>query len=313
MSKQISTEEFIKRAKEVHGDKYDYSNVEYTTMANKVNIMCHIHDVFSQSAGSHLCGRGCPKCARENSSITKPKNTEWFIQRATKIHDDKYDYSKVKYVNSITPVIIGCKVHTDFLQIPANHLRGADCPECNYDAMSKSRTSDLDSFIQRARTIHDNFYTYDKAVYTGNNKKLCITCPKHEDFYQTPNNHLNGHGCPHCNSSKGELAVQRWLIQNNIPYSRQKRFHDCKYKGLLSFDFAVYKDISHKQLLCLIEFDGGQHEKCVKRFGLESFTKTIIRDHIKNTYCENKGIQLIRIPASYIANVGEILEREIPK
>ena len=86
MSKQVTTEDFIKRARDVHGDKYDYSKTIYTTSYNKVDIICPIHGLFSQATGSHLCGRGCPSCAREACSATKPKDTEWFVQKAVSVH-----------------------------------------------------------------------------------------------------------------------------------------------------------------------------------------------------------------------------------
>lgn len=132
----MTTADFIKKAIAVHGDKYDYSKVEY--QGNKrVHIICPIHGEFWQSPHNHLFGNGCPKCGRQRTINLSRMTQDDFIRRAAEIHDNKYDYSKVKYVDYRTKVTIGCPVHGEFKQTPDDHLQGKGCPKCG-NLLSKS-------------------------------------------------------------------------------------------------------------------------------------------------------------------------------
>jgi len=118
----------IERAINIHNNKYDYSLVEYVGFDNKVKIICPTHGVFEQSPNKHIgkSHRCCPKC---NGGARK--TTEYFIEQSIKVHNNKYDYSMVKYVNSNTNVKIICKNHGIFEQRPNHHLNGSCCPSCN--------------------------------------------------------------------------------------------------------------------------------------------------------------------------------------
>ena len=125
MPKKLTCEEFILKSIAVHGDKYDYSKVEYINNRTKVCIICPIHGEFWQTPINHINNKnGCPKCGNNMISV------EEFIKRARKIHGDKYDYSKVNYINSNTPVCIICPKHGEFWQSPATHLDYSGCPKC---------------------------------------------------------------------------------------------------------------------------------------------------------------------------------------
>ena len=119
-----TNESFIEASKRVHGDRYDYSLVEYVNNRTKVKIICPEHGVFEQTPENHLAGNGCPRCAKA------VRNTEEFIEVATKIHKAKYDYSLVDYINATTPVKIICSIHGIFEQTPTKHLCGHGCPHC---------------------------------------------------------------------------------------------------------------------------------------------------------------------------------------
>jgi hypothetical protein len=124
-TKKLTTEEFIKKAKTIHGDKYDYNLVDYKNTYTKVKIICPIHGVFKQKPSDHLRNNGCPEC-----SGTKKLTTKEFIEKAKAVHGDKYDYSLVKYKNTKTKVKIICPIHNTFEQRPNSHLKGFGCPEC---------------------------------------------------------------------------------------------------------------------------------------------------------------------------------------
>lgn len=126
------TAKFIYDAKKVHGNKYDYSKVNYQGNKNHVEIICPVHGSFFQEASGHLRGRGCPKC---NVGYIQLSQKQW-IEKAKKIHGDRYDYSKVNYINCDTPIIIICKEHGEFYQLPRSHFQGRGCPKCHLKAQS---------------------------------------------------------------------------------------------------------------------------------------------------------------------------------
>ena len=192
-----NTEEFIRRAREIHGDKYDYSEVDYKNANTKLTIICPELGEFEQRASSHLSGCGCPKCAGKN--IT----TEEFIRRAREIHGDKYDYSKVEYKDAITKVTIICPIHGEFQQRPDHHLNGHSCPYCNGSKLTK------EEFIRKAREIHSDKYDYSKVEYKNAITKVTIICPEHGEFEQTPNSHLRGYGCSRCSRLTTEDFIRR--------------------------------------------------------------------------------------------------------
>lgn len=142
MTKKLTTEEFIRRAREVHGDKYDYSPTVYINNATNVLIKCNeCGTVFEQTPNRHVSKRnGCPNCSRERTKkFLKHEmfTNDEFVRRARLVHGDKYNYDKSEYAGYDTPITITCKRHGDFLQRPHEHLHGAGCGKCALEARSK--------------------------------------------------------------------------------------------------------------------------------------------------------------------------------
>jgi very-short-patch-repair endonuclease len=125
-NKRSNTESFIEKSKDIHGDIYDYSQVDYKNSSTDVEIICDEHGSFFQKPGKHLSGQGCPDCARENSKYS----TEEFIELCKKKHGNKYGYDKTVYTGSLNPVTINCPKHGDFDQVAIEHRRGSGCPDC---------------------------------------------------------------------------------------------------------------------------------------------------------------------------------------
>lgn len=125
MSKRLTTSEFISRAIEVHGDKYDYSKVDYATYTTKICIICKDHGEFWQTPANHLYGYGCNICS---NSYTK--TTTKFIAEAISIHGNRYDYTKTIYLGCHKKVIVTCESHGDFECRASHHLQGSGCPIC---------------------------------------------------------------------------------------------------------------------------------------------------------------------------------------
>ncbi len=182
--------EWIARAQNIHGDRYDYSRVDYQSSKRKVEIVCPEHGAFFQQPGNHLTGSGCPRCAGHVS----PTTDEW-VERAKIIHGDRYDYSRVEYKSNKKAVEIICKVHGSFWQIPDNHVgKGKGCAKC---AGKASPTTN--EWIERAKSIHGNRYSYENVFYESNSDPVEIICPEHGPFSQKPHVHTEqGSGCPAC-------------------------------------------------------------------------------------------------------------------
>lgn len=199
-----TTKEFIEESKLINSHKdYDYSKVEYKNDKTKVCIICPRHGEFWQTPHGHLQGQGCPKCVR------KEWNTDRFIEEANKVHNREYTYEKTKFSKLKNKVIITCLVHGDFSQRADAHLNGQGCPLCRDEKLSIDRRNSNETFKNNARKIHDYKYDYSKVEYKNNKTKVCIICPKHGEFWQTPDTHLCGKGCFKCGQvmSKAENEI----------------------------------------------------------------------------------------------------------
>jgi hypothetical protein len=195
--KKLSTEQFIIKAREKHGDKYDYSKVEYQNNMTNIIIICKKHGEFLQQPSNHLMGKGCKKCGGRTI-----ENTEEFIDKSIELHGDKYDYSKVEYNRSNQKITIICKKHGEYQQYPMVHIRGnGGCKECKKTSLSLINTKTTDKFINDALLIHGNKYDYSKVNYKNNKTQIIIICKEHGDFLQQPNNHLTGNGCIKCSGT----------------------------------------------------------------------------------------------------------------
>ena len=206
---KLTTEEFIKRAREVHGDKYDYSKVEYKSASTKICIICKKHGNFWQTPYSHLNGHGCSKCAYEVRRKRLIYNQEEIIEKLRSFWGDRYSYEKVVYKAMKIPITLVCHEkdengveHGEFSMRPDNIFSGKQgCPKCYDDRRSRLQRKPVEKFIEEAIKVHGGLYEYHKVEYINTNTKVCIVCPVHGDFMQKPSDHLIGHGCPHCSGN----------------------------------------------------------------------------------------------------------------
>ena len=280
-----TNDEFIKMARDVHGDKYDYSKVEYDGLKNNVCIICPTHGEFWQSPNSHLNGAGCPTCSG-TLRITLPI----FLERCAETHNGKYDYSKVLFDDLDDFVTIICPEHGKFEQRAKVHYRGYGCPICGG---SKRLTNE--EFIEKAQKVHQNKYDYSKVNYVNTSTKVCIICKEHGEFWQTPNNHLFGAGCPTCPQSNMEGEVRQFLIKNNIQFEQEKSFEWLRFNKKMFLDFFL------PEYGVAIECQGGQHFSPTDLFGGEDFYKlTIERDQVKRELCKKHGINILYYSHAHI-------------
>jgi hypothetical protein len=300
MAKKSNLKEFIKKVSKLF--EYDFSKFIYINSRTKSTVICSKHGEFLKSPNELINSKaGCPYCSREKQFPNKISNKEDFILMANKIHNNKYDYSKVEYNgykdrNKIITII--CPNHGEFHQRTGNHLTlKQGCPKCYLS----SRTKTKDYFINQANQTHNNKYDYSKVVYINSQTKVCIICPKHGEFWQTPASHINKEAnCPFCkkNISKGEIKISLILQKYKIKFIPQFCFEKCKgIKNKLPFDFFLPEYNS------CIEFDGRQHFEPVNLFGGKiSFKKIQKNDKIKNQFCLSNNINLIRMPYNIIRN-----------
>jgi len=274
------TENFIKKSKLKHGNKYDYSQSIFISAKNKIKIICFIHGKFYQLSSNHYKGEGCPYCSENKKMIIS-----LFIEKIKSIFD--YDTSLVNLINMKTKVKLICRIHGEFEQRPDHLLNGFGCIICSEN---KKNIEKKDKFIKLSIQVHNNKYDYSLVEYKNNSIKVKIICPEHGIFLQEPLHHQRGSGCPVCQESKGEKKIAEFLLNYKIEFERQKKFKNCKNKKQLFFDF--YLPLYN---IC-IEYDGKQHFSSVENWGGEKGLIIIKeRDKIKNKYCKDNNIRLYRI------------------
>ena len=229
---------FIENAKNRHGDKYDYSKVEYVNSTTKVCIICKEHGEFWQTPQGHVRGQGCPKCANIKRGDTFRSDGDTFVKRATVLHDGKYIYDKDSYINAMTKVPILCLKHGIFWMTPMNHLLGQGCPKCN------GRGLNTEEIIELFKKKHGDSYDYSKVVFTKMHEKVCIICKKHGEFWQTPSKHLLGQGCPKC-------GIEKRAEEKNI--GQEEFIRRCKsiYGTNYIYDETEYTKMENKvKIIC---------------------------------------------------------------
>ena len=277
-----TTSNFIEEANIIHNNRYDYSKVEYKNYHTKVCIMCPIHGEFWQRPSQHLQGQGCPKCKNETIRQKLQMNTQDFIKKSQLVHGDSFNYDKTNLKERFDKkVIVTCnKCKNDIYVLVGAHLSGNKCPHC-YGTHLKSN----EEFTEDAKKVHGDKYDYSKVEYKGNKVKVCIICPKHGEFWQTPNDHLRQKGCPSCKNSYLEQKINNLLTKQNIAFEAQKHF---EWLGKQSLDFYL------PQYNVAIECQGEQHYKIVEKFGgEEGFVKRQLLDENKYQLCQQHNIKIL--------------------
>jgi len=171
---KYNTKLFIKKAMKVHGNRYDYSKVDYKNSRLKVTIICPEHGEFEQLPTAHLSGQGCRECGLEK--LGKKFTQEQFITKSKLVHNNKYSYTKTKYKDARTKVTIICPKHGEFEQTAGKHMTGSGCVKCGNKKRHKSTTN---KFIESATKVHGNRYDYSKVDYKNSRLKVTIICPEH--------------------------------------------------------------------------------------------------------------------------------------
>lgn len=223
----------IDEFKIIHNDRYDYSKVEYVNSKTSVAIVCKKHGLFFQKPEFHKAGHGCPQCGVDKNANKKRLDQGVVIKRFGVTHKHRYDYSKVEYVNSSTPVEIICKTHGSFFQVPYEHMKGANCPLCAFSEKSRGSHYTQDRLIDEFKAIHGDLYKYNDVNFVRIDKLVTIICRKHGEFEQLPYVHKQGSGCPVC-------AGQNLDTEKVV--SQFREVHGSRY----SYDLVEYKGVEKK-------------------------------------------------------------------
>ena len=303
----LTTEDFIEKAKAIHGNKYDYSKVEYKNNKTKVCIICPKHGEFWQMPANHIhriLMQGCPICKKEKLSLEKLLDKKEVLDRFLKTHGDDYDYSKMIFKGLNAKIEIKCnKCGYVFSQRANSHLRGRGCPKC------AGKLIDNKQFIDDAKEVHGNKYDYSKVSYQNAKDKVCIICPKHDEFWQNRDKHIKcKQGCPKCQESHLESQIRCFLEENNINFEYQKRF---KWLGKQSLDFYLP---DHN---IAIECQGEQHFQIVdfgfkdKKKAEENFIKIKENDRKKLMLCKEHNVEMIYfLKHSSIRTIEKLLKNK---
>ena len=238
--KKLTNQEIINKFIKIHKNRYDYSKVNYQSDSKKVAIRCRTHGDFYQIPNAHKRGQGCPLCADEKTSERCRSNTKEFIEKAKKIHGDKYGYKLVKYTTASKKVKIFCNSHEKYFNIVANkHISGRGCPLCGRKNMGESLTKSTKQFIIDAKEVHGNTYDYSKSSYSRAHEKVTIICDKHGEFLQTASGHTYGKGCNKCGITT--------RIKNSI-MEKEEFIARCKiaHNGIYDYRDTVYLGIKEK-------------------------------------------------------------------
>ena len=358
-----NTEEFIEKAKQVHGDRYDYSKVDYKHSTKPVTIICKVHGEFEQRPRNHLTGQNCPYCTgnktaakanaphnealadkimnlikryypNEAGTITvkhctgnddpatlicskhgeftvtphtisrgrtvcvckkcarnSDKYREEFIEKSKKIHGVTIDYSKLDMNDH--KVKLRCKIHDEwFEQEKRNHLKYSGCKKCILEKQSLTQ----EQFIAKSKECHGDKYDYSKVKYVNNATNVTVICPEHGEFEIIPFDHMRGRGCSLCTSSKGSQAVDKLFKDLGINFIREFSFKEYKYR----YDFYI-PDVD-----LLVEIDGVLH--FIPGFGEKILAQTQANDKIKNELAYINAKPLIRVKYTTPNAIKSMLE-----
>lgn len=239
----------------------------------------------------------------------KRKTTEEWIKDARKIHGNKYDYSKSIYTKNNSYIIIICKKHGEFEQWPAAHSsNGSGCPRCKAEIASERNRMSSDNILKRLQEKYNGRYSYPNFIkeYVNFHSSITIKCNLHNLTYSLQLcSHLQKHspGCKKCiGKSYGESIIEYILNERDVSYISQYKFPDCKIKRSLPFDFYL------PDLNVCIEFDGKQHFDESSIYSSENIK---LADIVKNKFCLDNNIRLIRVSYKDQQNINSVLEAEL--
>lgn len=307
MSKKKTIEEFLVEAKGIHGEKYDYSKVDYVNNLTKVCIICPEHGEFWQTPKAHICGNGCPKCARKLVGEKSRKSVDDFIRDAKNVHGDKYDYSRVNYVDCETEVCIICPEHGEFWQTPIRHLNSNGCPKCVELKKNSDKLMPSEEFIKRLNAIFGDKYGYERVNYKNTRAQVTLVCKKHGEFTRKASSLLAGYGCPLCKKEKTEQNHKNRELEKQILLEERKSRIECEKQEKLQRFINKAKTVhGDKYDYSMVKYEGNSQKVPIicSRHGV--FYQTIA-NHLRGAGCPFCARE--KVAESLSLNLKEFIEK----
>ena len=327
LSNKLSQEQFLEKAKQTHGDRYDYKKTVYDKNDKKIIIICKEHGEFLQTANSHLAGSGCPKCKAEKSRLRETLTQEEFIEKANRIHGNRYKYDKVKYIDGHTKVLITCEKHGDFWQKPCLHLNNKQgCPKCGFERVAKFQGQEnidhlgnkFGSFIEKCKYWNINIDTYHRRKKMGWTEKESLTCPEKMSLseyrisnYLTDNkiNYLHNKSLFNVFTEQNlALSISNDKIKEMCQKIVCKTNNKCQHISSLRYDFIVLDE--NNKIKFIIEFDGLQHFEEISKFNRtkNDFEYRTSLDKLKEEFAKQFDVPLFRIRYDQIGKCTQIID-----
>lgn len=281
----MDTISFIRKANEIHNNRYDYSKSLYINTITKTAIVCHEHGVFYQAPKHHLRGSGCPRCSK--NVLTRKE----FIKKANKVHSNRYDYSSSVYVNSSTKLEILCQEHGSFWKSPGNHLKGQGCPKCTFISN--------DDFVKHAIKVHGNKYDYHKTNCKSKNGNVVVVCPEHGEFVTSYASHVKrGIGCSQCRNDRKTIEIiSKFILVHGLEYD----YSEVKYESSRCKVTIICK--KHGRFRQSI-FDHSNGQKCPK---CSAENRRVSFDEFKNRANKKHANKYLYKSFSGLSNELEII------
>lgn len=255
MAKKYTTDEFILKAKEVHGDIFIYDKVNYNGALSKITVGCKEHGYYDEWPNHHLAGKICPVCSVNAGIIKRRYSQEDYLSIVNKVHSHKYDYSKTDYKTLKSYITVTCVKHGDFRVTANNHKQGVGCKYCRYNDVGDRFRSNLKETISRCKEIHGDLYDYSHIeLYEGVFDKIILNCAIHGNFSISWAHHKQGSICPRCSPSGYNQSKPGYIyilrsdnitkigITNRDIEVRLKEINKSSTKGFIPYAYYYFEN-----------------------------------------------------------------------
>lgn len=343
INERLTTEYVINRVKTIHGNKYDYSKVNYINANTKVIIACSIHGDFEMTISSHYRGRGCRLCGIEERSKKKTLSTEQVITKFKKLPhviDGNYSFEKVNYIKTNRKVTITCNKdnHGDFEMRPNDFQKGQGCPKCGriIQAINSSINTrhSTEQFIEDAlkkQHVIENGYTFEKTVYENAKSNITATCPKHGDFTIEASKLKEGFGCRLCGKEKHRIAVtktqEQSILELTTKFGHRYDFSKFIYNGYDTKGIVICKEHGEFQTSPANLKEGINCPACsnygfkldqpaimyyirVQKYGLTAYKIGITNNTVKKRFSNEVGVSITELRVFEYEYGAEALKAE---
>ncbi len=303
----VPFEEFVKRAREKHGNRFEYIKESYSALTSKLRFICPTHGEVQMTGTCHCVSKtGCPKCRHVSTAASNTKSYDEFIRLAKEFHNNKYDYSNVtNFTNRNSRICIICPIHGEFTQTASKHLSGG-CRKCADDLHASKLRKTSEEFIEQSIAIWGDIYDYSLINYTSSHTKITIICKIHGEFEKTPGDHIsisNPQGCQKCKPKKHSKMAIDWLNYMKVCYNADIQHNE---NPINNGEHRIKNSLYHSDGYCketntIYEFYGSYWHGDPKKYLPEQINATnnksfgeLYQNTLKKIeHCKNEGYNVV--------------------